>query len=169
MNSSDVPDPAAPDTCLWQTFDATLLQGYRTASGFNGNPYFPGGTLAMQEPFFKKLGVDLSPFYRGTLNAGISPLSYRVLKPRITLRNVKWHPIDPAEDFSFIDIRLLHGGKIFEGLVYYPHPETKPKHFQRADVLELLFPFIEGIHYGDTLHLQAPRTQLLVELPQQPN
>ena len=58
---------------------ATIVQGHRVASGLNGNPRFPGGTLRMQLPFFAELGLDLSAFYPGTLNVSIAPLSYRVV------------------------------------------------------------------------------------------
>jgi hypothetical protein len=52
---------------------------------------------------------------------------------------LKWHPTEPAEDFSFFDIRAAGPvGEPVAGLIYYPHPDTKPVHFQQPDVLELL-------------------------------
>jgi hypothetical protein len=82
----------------------------------------------------------------GTVNVSIAPMSYRVVEPRLTFRSVKWHPTEPAEDFSFFDFRLLRGDlPPVEGLIYFPHPETKPTHFQNPDVLELLLPFVEGL------------------------
>lgn len=147
----------------WQTFDARVVSGHRVASGGNGNPRFPGGTLLMQTPFFQALGLDLTAFYRGTVNVSIAPRSYRVGKPRHTFRAVKWHPTAPAEDFSFFDLRLLRDGEEpVAGLIYYPHPETKPEHFQRDDVLELLLPFVEGIGYGATLKLAVPAGQMTI-------
>ena len=60
-----------------------------------------------------------------------------------TFRDVKWHPTEPAEDFSFFDVRLIRSGApALAGLINYPHPETKPMHFQQPDVLELLLPFV---------------------------
>jgi len=44
-------------------FSARIIQGHRVASGLNGNPDFPGGTLRMQMPLFKALGIDLSPYF----------------------------------------------------------------------------------------------------------
>jgi hypothetical protein len=111
----------------WQKIRVRVVEGHRVASGLNGNPRFPGGTLRMQAPFFEKRGLDLSPFYIGTVNVSIAPLRYRVLTPRVTFRNVKWHPVEPAEDFSFFDVRLVPpGGERVAGLIYYPPPETKP-------------------------------------------
>ncbi len=148
----------------WQRVRARIVEGHRVASGQNGNPRFPGGTLRMQMPYFQSLGLDLSGFYLGTVNVSIAPLQYRVLVPRMTtFRKVKWHPTEPAEDFSFSDVRLLFEGKEpLRGLVYYPHPETKPAHFQKPDVLELLLPFVEGIRYGAMLELEIPAGQIEV-------
>lgn len=146
---------------VWQTVGARIVEGHRVASGSNGNPRFPGGTLLMQTPFFRALGLDLSPFYRGTINVSIAPMKYRVVKARYTFRNVKWHPTAPAEDFSFFDVRLLRSdAEPVAGLIYYPHPETKPEHFQRDDVLELLLPYVEGITYGTPLELAIPVEQM---------
>lgn len=171
---------------------ATVFPGHRVASGLNGNPLFPGGTLRMQLPFFRELGLDLSPFYLGTLNVSIAPFRYRVISPRHTFRGVKWHPTEPAEDFSFLDVlvhlgagaggeqrkeagapndRGGHGSQAdgrtrlapVRGLIYHPHPDTKPAHFQRPDVLELLLPWTEGLAYGATVFLEAPLEQIVFE------
>lgn len=34
------------------------------------------------------------------------------------------------------------------GLWYYPHPETKPAHFQRNTVVELLLPWVADVKAG---------------------
>jgi len=150
----------------WQTIAARILQGHRVASGLNQNPRFPGGTLRMQIPHFLALGLDLRIFYPGTLNVNITPNRYRVIKARHSFANVKWHPTEPAEDFSFFDVRLrcLDGPSV-EGLIYYPHPETKPEHFQQPGVLELLLPFVEGLRYGDEVRLEIPASQMAIKPP----
>ena len=150
---------------LNQLLTARLIQGHRVASGLNGNPRFPGGTLFMQRPHFLALGLDIGAFHQGTLNVSIAPRSYRVVKPRLTFRNVQWHPVEPKEDFSFFDVRLLTPGPPAAGLIYYPHPETKPEHFQAPDVLELLLPFVKGLSYGMELRLEIPSGQMLIESP----
>ena len=146
-----------------QLVSARIVQGHRVASGQNGNPLFPGGTLRMQLPFFRALGLDLSRYHIGTLNVSIAPLTYRVLAPRFTFRAVKWHTTEPAEDFSFFDVRLLRENALpMEGLIYFPHPETKPTHFQKTDVLELLFPLFEELNYGMEIQLEVPSEQMLI-------
>ena len=148
----------------WQRFHARIVPGHQVASGRNENPRFPGGTLRMQAPHFRARGLDLDRFFGGTVNVSIAPLRYRVAQARLTLRAVKWHPTEPAEDFSFFDVRLLRDGQPpAEGLIYYPHPETKPEHFQQPDVLELLLPFVDGITYGADLLLELPVEQMVIE------
>ncbi len=148
----------------WQTVSARVVVGHRVAYGLNKNPRFPGGTQLMQAPDFLALGFDLGVFYRGTVNVSIAPRSYRVAKARHTFHNVKWHPTEPAEDFSFFDFRLLRpSGPSIAGSIYYPHPETKPEHFQQPDVLELLLPFVEGICCGAELTLEIPTAQMVIE------
>jgi hypothetical protein len=140
---------------------ARVVEGHRVASGLNGNPRFPGGTLRMQIPHFQALGLDLSIFHLGTLNVSIAPLAYRVLKARHTFSRMKWHPSEPAEDFSFFDVSVIQlGERPVTGLIYFPHPDTKPEHFQQPDVLELLLPYMAGSAYGMLLNLQIPKAQM---------
>jgi len=146
-----------------QRFTAKVIRGHRVASGLNGNPLFPGGTLRMQLPCFEALGLDLSPYYLGTLNVSIAPHAYEVVEAPWTFPLVKWHPTDPAETFSFFHVRrVFDGGRTADGLVYYPHPETKPKHFQPPDMIELLFPKMDDIAYGDELTLEIDDTEIRI-------
>lgn len=127
----------------------------------NNNPRFPGGTLRMQEAFFAALGLDLSPFHRATLNVSIDPARYEVVVPRFTFRQVQWHPTEPAEDFSFFDCRItLPDATPVAGLIYYPHPETKPAHLQPPDLLEVLAPWMHGVTYGTPVLLEVPAEQM---------
>jgi len=147
----------------WQTVTARIVPGHQVASGRNGDPRFPGGTLQMQAPFFRALGFDLGVYHGGTINVSIAPRTYRVVKAPTTFHKVKWHPVEPAEDFSFFDIRVILPLRTpVPGSIYYPHPETKPEHFQAADVLELLLPFLEGISTGMELTLEIPKEQMLI-------
>ena len=143
---------------------ATVVQGHCVASGLNGNPRFPGGTMRMQLPFFRELGLDLSRYHLGTLNVSIAPMSYRVVRPRLTFRALKWHPTEPAEDFSFFDV-IFHRDDAapVSGLIYFPHPDTKPEHFQKPDVLELLLPWTDGLAYGTGIRLEVSPGQMIFE------
>lgn len=153
------------NSSAWPSVLATIVPGHQVASGLNGNPHFPGGTLRMQAPYFLALGLDLGTYHGGTINVSIAPCAYRVVQAALTFRQVKWHPTEPAEDFSFFDVRVIRSdAPPVSGKIYYPHPDTKPQHFQRPDVLELLLPFMEGLSYGMVLSLEIPAEQMLIEL-----
>ena len=145
----------------WQCVIGMVVQGHRVASGLNRDARFPGGTLAMQRPHFADRGLDLDGMHSGTLNLDISPSNYQIVSPRWTFPLVTWHPAEPPETFSFIDARVTTtSGSSAEGWVYYPHPETKPEHFQRPGVVELLMPHLPDVAYGDRLELWLPVTQM---------
>ena len=151
---------------LHNMIPATIVQGHRVASGLNGDPRFPGGTLRMQLPFFRHLGLDLSEFHLATINVSIAPLSYRIVHSKATFRDVKWHASEPVEDFSFIDVTVYRETESpLEGLIYYPHPDTKPEHFQKPDVLELILPLIQDVHYGSKILLNVPPDQMTFSHP----
>ncbi|MGK7887824.1 MAG: hypothetical protein AB4042_00720 [Leptolyngbyaceae cyanobacterium] len=151
----------------WIQVEGTVVQGHRVASGQNHNPRFPGGTLRMQIPAFAERGLDLTVYFPGTINLSISPRTYMVKRSLHTFRNVKWAEHCPAEDFSFFNCRLQLAGRLppIEGLIYYPHPETKPEHFQDAGILEVLAPRIDTLHYGDRLTLVLDPAQIEICSP----
>ena len=134
-----------------------VSRGHGVASGINGDPRFPGGTLAMQVSSFAERGLDLSDHHLATINLSIAPATYEIGTARWTFSDVKWHPVEPAESFSFFEC-CCEGGS---GWVYYPHPETKPAHHQPHDVLELLLKKkLPGVHYGSTLTVKTDPAQL---------
>ena len=47
--------------------------------------------------------------------------------------------------------RLRFEGKQYDGWVYYPHPETKVRHFQNSALIEIIAEEITGIEIGDVL------------------
>ncbi|MBX7211107.1 MAG: hypothetical protein K1X78_22565 [Verrucomicrobiaceae bacterium] len=144
---------------------ATIVPGHRVASGLNGDPRFPGGTIRLQMPAFLKHGIDLGSFHPGTLNVSTAPFRHRVLRARHTVRQLKWHPVEPPEDFSFFDVTVHRTDAApVSGWIYLPHPDTKPAHFQRPDVLELLLPWMDDVAYGSAVRLEVPADQMAFEL-----
>jgi hypothetical protein len=145
----------------WSSIRGVVVCGHRVASVACKDPRFPGGTIALQKPVFKKYGLNLDRFHAGTINLSIAPLLFRLKQARYRFRNLRWTDNAPAEDFSFTNCRvLLQGGTSLEGLIYYPHPETKPEHFQAPDVLEILTYLVEGLTYGDRLIVELDRAQI---------
>ncbi len=137
-----------------------ICAGHGVASGKAGDLRYPQGTLKQQIPYFREKGVDLSPYFPGTINLDISPYSFRIGKPRNFLEEIDWSPHIPPENFYFFDLKLFKDRQVFEGLIYMPDPETKVEHEQRSTILELILPKIPGLQYGDTLTIEVPQEQL---------
>ncbi|PZV19091.1 MAG: hypothetical protein DCF20_03400 [Pseudanabaena sp.] len=133
--------------------DGKLIQGHRVASGLSEDSPYAEGSISMQIPFFQNLGLDLSTYFRGTLNIDISPYTYTIQKPQFTFRQVDWTIEHPPEDFSFVSCQVLYKGDRYDGWVYYPHPETKLRHFQNPSVLEVIALPIADLGYGESLQL----------------
>lgn len=136
-----------------------VVPGHRVASGLAGDPRYPGGTIALQKPHFAAAGFDIGRYYDGTLNVR-TERRFRLLRPEFTVENMRWCA-DPAETFSFVRCWLTGpGGKRVPGLVYYPHPETKPCHFQPDSVVEVLLERFEaGFAYGTSVELELAAGQ----------
>jgi hypothetical protein len=128
-----------------------IVEGYRVASGPSRD--YPYGALDRQRPIFKKLGLDLGAYFNGTLNVDIRPHTFELIRPEFTFYNVEWTDLHPPEHFSFSRCKVIHRGIEYEGWVYYPHPETKLRHFQDPSLLEVIAKPIPQIEYGDEVTL----------------
>ncbi|MBD2256234.1 hypothetical protein [Pseudanabaena sp. FACHB-2040] len=137
----------------WRVVPGIVVPGHQVASGRATHSPYPRGTIEMQMPHFQARGLDLGPVFLGTLNVSIAPLVPKLVQPEITLAQVKWSPHHPAETFSFCRCQVEFGQQLYPGWIYYPHPETKPAHFQAPSTLEVLAPAIAGLAYGAPLQL----------------
>lgn len=140
-----------------------VVEGHGVASGRAGDPRFPDGTLALQWPRFEEQLDDLplEGLHRATLNVDTAPRHVAVVAPWWTVRGVRWHDDVPAEDFSFVPCRAAVGaGPSAEGLLYLPHPDTKPDHHQPPTVVELLLPRMAGVHAGAIVRVDLPASQV---------
>lgn len=136
-----------------QPVDGVVMQGYGVASGRATDSPYPRGTITMQQPHFEALGLDLSGIFPGTLNVSIKPQKAEIIAPELTFEQVQWAPGFPPETFSFSACVVDFSETRYPGWIYYPHPETKPMHFQDASTLEVLAPAIAGLAYGSQLRL----------------
>ncbi|MBE1298716.1 MAG: hypothetical protein GJ680_02235 [Alteromonadaceae bacterium] len=139
--------------------------GHQIASGNAKDSPYPKGSIEMQVPFFKALGLDLSAYFLGTININIAPAVFEVITPKYTFEKVQWIEGFPPETFSFFDCVLQFNGQKYAGLVYYPHPETKTQHFHNNSVLEVLAPKIDSLHYEASIILEYQSSQLLMRKP----
>lgn len=160
-------------------FKTTLTKGHQVASGQANDSRFLKGTIFIQSPYFKELGLDISMYYPATLNLDLSPKSLNISHPKLTFENVNWHPQVPSETFSFTPCVLqimadknrhinqstnlnnkTSVSKSYRALIYYPHQETKFEHHQAPNVIEVLAPFIENIKYGSEIRLFVEKKYL---------
>lgn len=145
--------------------DGKIIQGHQIASGNAADSPYPDGSIPLQIPYFKQLGLDLADFYPGTLNVNIAPAQFAILKPLYQFEKVQWIDGFPAETFSFTDCTLWFGGKAHQGYVYYPHAETKTQHFHSQSALEVLCRPVADIRYGHEVRLQYVPEQLAIVTP----
>ena len=130
-----------------------LVRGHQVAS--RPSKDYPYGTIEKQKPFFTALGLDLHEYFNGTLNISIAPLTFEMSSPELTFPLVEWTDLHPPETFSFSRCKVIFNGAEFQGWVYYPHPETKERHFQNPSLLEVIAHEIPNIHYGDSVEVEV--------------
>ena len=147
----------------WTLVRGILLQGYRVASGPSKD--YPYGALDRQRPHFKERGLDLNAYFNGTLNINIHPSTFKLLRPEFTFQHVEWTDLHPPEHFSFSRCKVIYRDIEYEGWVYYPHPETKLRHFQNPSLLEVIAVLIPHIEYGDELDVLVKSEEILVMGP----
>jgi hypothetical protein len=147
--------PPIPEASLrWQR--GLLVAGHGVASGrAPGSPY-PAGTIPLQRPFFRQLGLDLADCHPGTLNLAFAGGEWRLSQPAFQVEQLPWTPLHPPETFSFWPCRLRRPDATDAAQpawIYWPHPETKQRHWQAPDRLEVLAPWMGGLAAGIALEL----------------
>ena len=140
-----------------------ILAGYRVASGPSRD--YPYGTLEKQIPLFKQLGLNLERFHPATLNVSIAPATFEMIDPEYTFRQVAWTDLHPPEDFSFSSCTVRFKGGRYAGYIYYPHPETKKRHFESASLIEVISVYIPEIHYGGRVELELNADEIRITNP----
>jgi len=142
------------------TLKGIVVRGHQVAS--QPSDVYPFGTIEKQKPFFRALGLNLDDCYNGSLNVSISPKTFKVLNPEYTFELVEWTDLHPPETFSFSRCTLIFNGIRFVSWVYYPHPETKIRHFDNPSVIEILTQHIPDIHYGDPVEIELDSGEIQV-------
>lgn len=139
------------------------VAGHGVASGRAASSPYPAGTIALQAPLFAARGIDLSPFYAGTLNLAAAG-EWRLHDPDARVERLAWSDRHPPETFSFWHACLRRASEELPALIYAPHPETKVLHHQSANQLEVLAPWIEGLAPDAELELGLdPRRCRLIQ------
>ncbi len=144
----------------WTIVHGIIVQGYRVASGPSKD--YPYGALDRQRPIFAERGLDLSRYFNGTLNIDIRPRAFQMSKPQFTFHAVEWTDLHPPEHFSFSRCRVIFKEAEYDGWVYYPHPETKLRHFQNPSLLEVIAMPIPRLQYGDEVDVMVNTEEITV-------
>lgn len=144
----------------WLTIPGIVIPGHQVAS--KKSEHYPRGTIQMQIPYFKARGLDLTSFRAATLNVSVAPYVLSMKSPAYTFRGVTWTSRHPPEDFSFSLCHVVYEGVKYVSWIYYPHPETKERHWQDPSTVEIIAPFIPGIQYGDRLEVELNLTEVSV-------
>lgn len=132
----------------------TVVKGYQVASGLAVDSPYPKGTIELQVPLFKELGLDLSDFYWATLNINIEPYHIKLVNADFHFKQLLWVDKSRAEDFSFVEAKLNFAGQGYSGYWYYPHPETKPCHQHSDQLVEFIGPKVVNLGYGSQVKLE---------------
>ncbi|MFM7267420.1 MAG: hypothetical protein ACKOZT_02370 [Cyanobium sp.] len=180
---------AEPPPLAWVR--CTLGAGHGVASGQAASSPYPAGTIALQTPLFRAQGIDLSPYFAGTLNLEVPGRAWRLRDPAARVEQLRWSEHHPPETFSFWPCRLRLAWQgpaspatppavsasaeptagataaeriITEALIYHPHPQTKRAHHQREGCLEVLAPWLGQLPTGSGIDLGVdPRRCRLID------
>ncbi|MFN8399014.1 MAG: hypothetical protein U0X74_03285 [Anaerolineales bacterium] len=145
---------------MYKRVSGILVRGHQVAS--RPSAAYPYSSLEKQKPFFKSLGLDLSPYFNGTLNISIAPFIFEMTAPEFTFPLVEWTDLHPPETFSFSRCKVIFKSLEYAGWVYYPHPETKKTHFQNPSLVEVIAHQIPEIQYGDALEVELNTDEVTV-------
>jgi hypothetical protein len=145
----------------WTYLKGTLMRGHQVAS--RPSAAYPYSSLEKQKPYFKDHGLDLYPYFNGTLNISIAPLEFEMVNPEFTFPFVEWTDLHPPETFSFSRCTLRFEGCEYAGWVYYPHPETKKTHFQNSSLIEVITHEIANIKYGDAIEIGINSSEIKIK------
>jgi hypothetical protein len=151
-------------TTPWTSLHGFVVEGYRVASGPSRD--YPYGALDRQRPIFKLRGLDLEGYFNGTLNIDLRPFTFKMIKPEFTFRHVEWTDLHPPENFSFSHCTVIYKEFEYKGWVYYPHPETKLRHFQNPSLMEVIAHKISDIKYGDEVRVLVNPERIEVSKPE---
>ena len=127
--------------------------GHGVASGKNPKSKYPKGTVVLQYPFFKQLGVDLGGCYAGTLNISIAPRRFEIINAWKELTAVIWYENRAPEDFKICHCGVRFGDFSIRGFLYYPDPRTKIEYIDKPTQIQVIAPYLPNLSYGSAVEL----------------
>ena len=138
---------------------ASICHGHGIAS--KASTRYPQGTIALQYPVFKEMGLDLSHCYGGTLNLSIAPKNYKIITPKFNLKDVDWYPArGQTENFLICDCAIKIGEGYISTYVYQPDPSTKIEYFDDPQALQIISPYIDGLDESKPIEIFLSSKQI---------
>ena len=137
----------------------TVAKGYGHASG---SAKYPEGTINLQKIAFLKHGLDIRMCFSGTINLSIAPSTYEVAQPEFILKGVEWKSGRIPENFFIGRALIITNGQEIPAYVYLPDPTTKTGSTDNPQHLQLLAPFIEGLHTGAALTVKIRSKEFVI-------
>jgi len=149
-----------------QRIEGRVGRGFQFASGgavgraTEASP-FSDATLRLQYPHFLRQGVDLVQLVPGLVWGTVNiELDRQLMLVDADHRlMVDWTANEPRAEarigpelFLLLACELTHRNRHYAGLIYYPHPSTKPPlNAHRYDVIEVIAPPVTGLGHGDPI------------------
>jgi hypothetical protein len=146
----------------------TVLAGHGVAGGTPPHSPYPAGTISMQIPRFRELGLDLTGFHPATLNISTRPHRVRITNPAYHFDEVSWTAVHGPESFDFIHVVLLLETRRVEAWGYRPTADTKAGHPQPREVLEVIAPYLADVRREGEILLELDPNEVVVESPPGP-
>ena len=140
----------------------TVIKGHQVASGLAKDSPFSHGTIELQAPYFKELGLDLSSYFPATINAQFQCRKIDLISWDYKFENVNWAVNFPSESFCFAHAKVLADNRLYDALIYQPVKATKIGHLQAENVLEILAARIEKLAYGCEYQLVIENSKILL-------
>ena len=144
----------------WVSVPGIVIAGHKVASG--PSEKYPYGSLEKQIPYFKSLGLNLEKYHKGTINISVAPKGWVLKAPEYMFRKVAWTDLHPPEDFSFSACKISFDSMDYQGWIYFPHPETKIRHFQDPNIIEVITEWIQELHYGSKIIIELKTSEVVI-------
>jgi len=139
------------------TIKGIISEGLKAASGQRHKG--AAGTIALQKPGLKSIGVEVDKLFNGTINLQLKQ-GFHITKPDYTLTDYEW--IEGVfESFDILRCKIKYGQSTYEGYVYRPK-ESEHAAAHEASIVELLAPEIPGIRYGDRLSIDVAKDRVVL-------
>jgi len=112
-------------------------------------------TLKQQTPWFVEAGIPNDMLLHGSINIDISPSTWSIVQPDITLTGIEWRP-GFVEDFNFVRVKVLCNNSEYPAYLYNPMRTKNPK-----TMMESVTTHIKDMEYGQEVAILFPEGKVI--------